>query len=140
MAPPSCTTVSALDSLAELCVDLPHVFLASTVPTSLAYLSDDVQYYARYPEGVSDYCITVDSEFVIDGAARALDRENFSCCHINHSSTRFNVSRRTLPREQCVQIFTNQDIRCMLPIDAAIMAAWALAERYSGVWRMQTRR
>lgn len=74
-------------------------------------LLDLEQYYAQYPEGVSDYCMTVDSEFVIDGAERALDRETFSCCHINHSSTRFNVSRRTLPSQQSVEIFANQDIR-----------------------------
>jgi SET domain-containing protein len=85
-------------------------------------LLDLESYYTRYPEGMSDYCIAIDSEYVLDGAARALDRENFSSCHINHSATRNNVSRRTLPRQQSVQIFANQDIRYELTTET-IMAA-----------------
>lgn len=60
----------------------------------------------------SDYCMSIDEEWALDGAARAADTTTFSGCHINHSRTRFNVARRTLRKEQCVQLFAVQDIMC----------------------------
>jgi hypothetical protein len=59
----------------------------------------------------SDYCIGIDSEWVLDGAQRAQDTSSFSPCHINHSRTGYNVARRTLRKEKKVQLLAVHDIR-----------------------------
>lgn len=62
----------------------------------------------------SEYCITIDEEWVIDGAGRSSDTEMFSPCHINHSRQRFNVARRTLPSKKRVELYAAKDVRCVL--------------------------
>eukprot|EP00892_Ulva_mutabilis_P006460 jgi/Ulvmu1/4186/UM019_0165.1 len=67
-------------------------------------------YYDRYQDGVSDYCIAIDDEWVIDGSTRAADRDLFSPCHINHSRQSFNVARRTIPSRRRVELYAIRDI------------------------------
>lgn len=62
----------------------------------------------------SDYCITIDDEWALDGAERAEDVETWSGCHINHSRSRYNVCRRTLRKERRVQLFAARKIECAL--------------------------
>lgn len=67
-------------------------------------------FYARYSDGVADYCMTIDGEWCLDGSERSRDTGTFSACHINHSATRHNVARRTLRKQQQVELFATRDI------------------------------
>lgn len=72
---------------------------------------DEAAYWSRYPSGVSDYSIRVDSEWSIDGQARASDTSSFSPCHMNHSALRHNVVRSTSRKQQKVSFFTEREVQ-----------------------------
>ena len=59
----------------------------------------------------SDYSIRVDSEWSIDGQARASDTSSFSPCHMNHSALRHNVVRSTSRKQQKVSFFTEREVQ-----------------------------
>lgn len=60
----------------------------------------------------ADHCITIDAEYVVDGATAAQDRSRFTCAHINHSRLQHNIARRTLRKQRQVQLFASRDIKC----------------------------
>eukprot|EP01023_Acetabularia_acetabulum_P055120 TRINITY_DN6337_c0_g1_i5.p1 TRINITY_DN6337_c0_g1~~TRINITY_DN6337_c0_g1_i5.p1 ORF type:complete len:329 (+),score=25.82 TRINITY_DN6337_c0_g1_i5:169-1155(+) len=74
-------------------------------------LLDLDQFYDRYPEGVCDYCIGINSQYCLDGAERAQQTQDFSPCHMNHSRQRFNVVRRTLRTQKKVLFFAGREIK-----------------------------
>eukprot|EP00884_Botryococcus_braunii_P015259 jgi/Botrbrau1/2416/Bobra.0395s0042.2 len=74
-------------------------------------LLNEAAYWARYPSGVSDYCIRIDQEWTIDAAERARCLDVFSPCHMNHSASRFNVVRSTNRAAKRILFFTKTDVK-----------------------------
>ena len=70
------------------------------------------------PSMQSDYCMGLDDEWALDGRERAADVSAFSGCHINHSSKRYNVVRRTRRAEQVVELFASRDIGCDIVVQS----------------------
>mmetsp|Transcript_23386 Transcript_23386/g.59041 ORF Transcript_23386/g.59041 Transcript_23386/m.59041 type:complete len:348 (-) Transcript_23386:352-1395(-) len=70
----------------------------------------NVEYFQRYPDGVSDYCMMLDAERVID-AAVASQGNDFTAGHVNHSRLRNNVVRWYDRRQGRIWFYASRDIR-----------------------------
>ncbi|KAK9839996.1 hypothetical protein WJX74_001697 [Apatococcus lobatus] len=73
-------------------------------------LLSEQQYWHRYPSGTSDFCIGIDRQWTIDGR-EAAKSSSFRLSHINHSSSRSNLQRRTMRRERKVAFVTSQPLQ-----------------------------
>lgn len=92
-------------------------FATTTIPagTHIAdysgQLLDSRAFYRKYPDGVGDYAMAVDQEWVIDGVDAVADTNTFHAVHMNHSRTRANVRRYYHRAAQRVAFFAARDIQ-----------------------------
>mmetsp|Transcript_5554 Transcript_5554/g.20240 ORF Transcript_5554/g.20240 Transcript_5554/m.20240 type:complete len:354 (+) Transcript_5554:78-1139(+) len=91
-------------------------FAVCTIPEG-AYIGDyegemlsEREYWYRYPSGVSDYCMGLDSDRVFDGTDIAKDTDRFTGAHLNHSRTRCNVLRRPCRRKGKISFYSLRQI------------------------------
>ncbi|KXZ51234.1 hypothetical protein GPECTOR_13g721 [Gonium pectorale] len=91
-------------------------FAAACIPagTHIADYSGDLldraAFDARYPDGVGDYSMAVDHEYVLDAASLAPLTSSFHAVHMNHSAVRPNVRRYYRRSERRVSFFASADI------------------------------
>ncbi len=84
----------------------------------------------------SDYCIGIDRQWTIDGREEA-KKDTFCLPHINHSSTRSNLARRTLRKQRKVAFVTAKPIQVQL-LHVSIGVAWSLRSESRGLCRSVT--
>lgn len=73
-------------------------------------LLSEAEFWKRYPKGQAEYCIDLHNGWLIDAVDRAKDTQTFSACHMNHSSLRHNVARRTDRAQKRVEFYAERDI------------------------------
>ncbi|KAG2482435.1 hypothetical protein HYH03_018639 [Edaphochlamys debaryana] len=64
----------------------------------------------RYPDGVGDFSMAVNDEWIVDAAHLAPDTAAFHPVHMNHSRVRPNVGRFYARSERRVAFFTLSDV------------------------------
>jgi len=69
----------------------------------------NLEYYLRYPDGVSDYCMALDADRVIDAVAVS-QGSDFTAGHVNHSRLRHNVRRWYSRRQGRIWYLASRDI------------------------------
>ena len=109
------------------CIELRKVegkgigaFAAKDIPKGSyfgEYVGDRIsaeEYARRYPDGGAsgEYCMAIDRDRVIDGAAVSRQRDTFVCGHINHAyPPRNNVARKAVRAGPgAIHFFAAQDI------------------------------
>ncbi|KAI8469021.1 MAG: hypothetical protein J3K34DRAFT_522495 [Monoraphidium minutum] len=67
-------------------------------------------FFERYPDGVGDFSMALDDEWVLDAAADVADTSRFHAVHMNHSRGRANVARYYHRAAGRVAFFASRDI------------------------------